>query len=190
MAAKTLSKGKSATETAAGHTYKNYTKGGSTAKGLAGDARRGAQRRGDRLRSKTATAAKSPAQGMSKRMQKARDNMARRSQEFTEKWGHDSATQWPNESTPIDTAELADLPPAETELGEMAGGSTGSLWEDESGDGGLWSDLDGGDEPTPGGDENSAGMFIDEYSSTDQISRDATYDRNSTDREVGSFGGD
>ncbi|RJX43117.1 hypothetical protein DM826_07365 [Halonotius aquaticus] len=192
-AAKTVSASGSATETAAGTAYKNYTKDGSTAKGIASDAKQGAKRRGKQLGKKAAGAAKSPVKGMSKRMQRARDNMARRSQEFTEKWGHDSATQWSNASGELAEADLPALPPAETELGEMASGATGSLWEDESGDGGLWSDLDGGggvDEPAPGESDASAGMFIEDYSSTDQISRDTTYDRNSTGREVGSFGSD
>ena len=141
---------------------------------------------------KAAGRVKSPMRGMSQRMRNARDNMARRQEEFTEKWGHEDATQWPNASS-VGEDDIPDVPPAETELGEMVSSSSGPLWEEQADDEGLWSDLDGPSEP--GGAENSddevtAGMFIDEYSSTDQVSQGTTYDRNSTDREVGKFGGD
>ena len=181
--AKTLSKSGSAAETAAGTAYKNYTKDGSTAKGIASDAKQGAKKRGKQAGKKAASAVKSPLQGMSKRMQNARDNMARRSQEFTEKWGHEDATQWPNASS-LEGDDLPDIPPAENELAEM-GEETPNVDELSQTD---------GESPRPvsrfliDGTDDLA--FIDDYSRTDQVSRDTTYDRNSTDREVGSFGGD
>jgi len=190
--AKTLSKSGSAAETAAGTAYKNHTKDGSTAKGIASDAKRGAKKRGKQAGKKTASAVKSPLQGMSQRMQNARDNMARRSQEFTEKWGHEDATQWPNASS-VDEDDIPDTPPAAIdELAESAEmpDPDSPVWTEEDTTG--WgSDVNGAD--GGGGDSGLDPGFVSvaPYSESQNTSQNTTLDRNSADREVGSFpGGD
>ena len=166
--AKTLSKSGSAAETAAGTAYKNYTKDGSTAKGIASDAKRGAKKRGKQAGKKAASAVKSPLQGMSQRMRNARDNMARRSQEFTEKGGHEDATPWSNTPS-LEAADLPELPPAQNELAQM-GEETGQP------------------STSTGGTANDDFSAIDSYSNTGEVTSGTTYDRNSTGREVGEFG--
>jgi hypothetical protein len=175
-ASKTIGKGASATETAAGTTYANYSDDGSTVKGVASDAKEGAKKRAKRAGKRAASAAKKPGNSVSQRAQNIRDNVAQRQEQFKEEWGRGGGSHmasispragFDDEARPFSDDTLSGGLAYTESSSEPVGEMTNS-------------------ESTNGEDDDLALIDTQE---TGSVATNETFDRNSSDRELGGFGG-
>lgn len=149
-----------AAKSAAGHTYKNYKKDGSTAKGLASDARSGVESRAQSVKS-----------GMSERAAKVREAKDRGIEQFQDEWGPSDSSS----STLMQTGFSGETRPFSDDT--LSGGLAYTESPSES-------SSSTSSESTSG--EESDLQFIE----TGSVSSDQTFDRNQSGREVGGFGDD
>lgn len=158
-AGKSASGASKAAKSAAGHTYKNYKKDGSTAKGLASDAKQGARNRVESAKA-----------GMSERAQRVREAKDRRIDEFQEEWGPSDSSS----STLMQTGFTGETRPFSDDTT-----SGGLAYADTPGD-------SSGDTAAETTSEDDGLQFIE----TGSVDADQTFDRNSSDREIGGLGDD